>query len=131
MTHAQMEDLRYAQIHNEVEMVPANRAKKLKDERFAKLYSEHEIGKHEQHIFHVALEMREFDRSTGRIMSQAKVAKFTVSNFESMKKQDAWKGYNIEIVHNPKLKKVVKEEKANPVMVASPQKEAPKKGKST
>jgi len=113
MTHSEMEELHLKQIQGEVEFVDANNAgDNIKDEHFAAQYSDHKIPAHEKHIYHVAVEARMFNQATGEKISNATVKKFNKETFAFMKKQEAFKGQTVHILHNPELEGLKGKEKA-------------------
>lgn len=106
MTHSQMEDLRYKQEHGGVEMVKANNAgDNIGDEIFAELYSDHQIPAHETGIYHVAAEPRTWSNNGAKPVrtSVAVVHKFTPQAWEFQKKNNAFAGQVVHILHNPEL----------------------------
>jgi hypothetical protein len=112
MTHSEMEELHQKQIHGDVEMVAANNAgDNIKDEYFKASYAEHKIPAHEKHVYHVAVESRMFDQNTGEKSSTSTVKKFGPEAFEFMKKQEAFKGQTVHILHNPALDEMKGKEK--------------------
>ena len=91
------------QIHNEVNKIPANNATDIKDRIFKELYENYEIWEHDKDYYHVALEIRSFDKSTGERNSIARVQMFDEKNWhmQTVKSKTALAGYTTYILHDP------------------------------
>lgn len=89
LTHQQHNDLQYAQMSGEVEMVDANKN------------SEYQIPVHEQHLVHAVIETKSFDSNTGVKTSVPITQVFYPAEFLQMEKENAFVGKDVEIVHKP------------------------------
>lgn len=122
----EMKELHYKQMHepDTIEMVePNNGGDKITDPYFAKDYGDYKLPVHERHIYHVAAEARAF-KSSGAIAERTSVSavhKLTKEAYEFQKKNRAFEGQIVHILHNPEL-----EPKSKPTAPKPPK--APAKG---
>lgn len=110
LTKGEMKIIHRKQIEGSVEKIPANKGKNIKDKHFAAEYEGYEIDEHEKQILHVATEARSFNQATGQKLSSSFVQKYDVPTFERMSKQEAFKGYTMHILHDPRELKEEEEE---------------------
>lgn len=61
----------------------------------------YKVPQGEEGIFHVVLEVKEFDRKTGERTSVPRVQKFGVNAFETAFPNLKRLGYDVRVVHNP------------------------------
>lgn len=66
--------------------------------------SDVEINVADAHLIHVRIEARQFDVSTGKKTSVPIIQSFYPNEFETMDKQGAFNGKDVEIVHEPAAK---------------------------
>ena len=104
-THEQMEQLRRQQVNGEIGTVAANRAGEgeIKDEHFAKEFTDYEIPEHESGNYAVAMEARLFDHQTGRKLSRPKIQYFDPKTFDNLLKTNGFHGHVTYILHDPTL----------------------------
>lgn len=113
LTVEEMKELHYKQVHepDTIEMVePNNGGDKITDPYFAKDYGDYMLPIHERHVYHVAAEARAF-RSSGAIAERTSVStvhKLTKEAYEFQKKNKAFEGQIVHILHNPELEQVSK-----------------------
>lgn len=108
MTVGQMKDLHYKQIHDpgSIKMIPANNGgDKITDPYFEKDYGKYMLPEHEAHLYHVAAEARTFASggATPTRTSIPAIHKLTKEAYEFQKKNKAFEGQIVHILHNPEL----------------------------
>lgn len=101
MTARQYEELKLRKLSDDVEMIPANRAKKLSDKLFKEDFGDYEIPQHERMHYHVAQELRLFVQATGDRQSVPSIHTYDKAMWPIIKNSDVFKAYVSEIVHNP------------------------------
>lgn len=100
-THAQMEELRIAQVNGETEKMRANRVDKINDEHFRKEFGDYKINDYDADSYHVAMEARLFNHQTGAKISHAKVQVFDPATFKQLVANNGFHGYTTFILHDP------------------------------
>lgn len=104
LTFQQNKDLRVKQVHKETKMVSANNAANFQDEHFEKEFRGYEIPEHEAGHYHVAIEARTFDQSSGEKLSAARVQIYNPKVFRAMLTQKPYSGFHgfkTHILHDP------------------------------
>lgn len=107
LTFQQNKDLRVKQVQREVKMIPANNAQNFQDEHFEKEYQGYEIPEHDAIHYHVAIEARTFDPTSGEKLSRSRVQIYPVKTFEAMVRQKPYSGFHgfkTHILHDPTRK---------------------------
>jgi hypothetical protein len=110
-THEQMEDLRIAQVNNETEKMPANKARSIPDEYFRKEYENYKINEYDADSYHVAMEARLFNQQTGQKISRSRVQVFDPQTFKRLVDSNGFHGHVTYVLHDPTLASV----KAEPI----------------
>jgi hypothetical protein len=109
-----MEELHLQQMNNEVEFIPANNLETITDPYFKEDYgikdgSEgYQIKKYNSHLYHIAMEKREFKTIGGlpKKVSNSAVVKFTEEDFRvaTAKTSMTFAGYVTHLLHIPTSK---------------------------
>lgn len=89
LNHQELRDLQYAQMNDEAETIKGNKN------------SDFDIPAVEKHLIHANIELKSFNSATGEKTSVARLQSFYPKDFERMEKEGAFKGYSVEIVHQP------------------------------
>ncbi len=111
LTARMFEEIKLRKIAGDEERIPANCASSLQDKFFKEDYKDYTIPMHERNHYHIAMEVRNFNPSTGGRLSVPMVQIFDKVSWLAMKEADTFKPYTAEFVHNPE-----KEEKNAPLV---------------
>lgn len=103
LTARMFEEIKLRKIAGDVERIPANLADKLQDKFFKEDFKDYEINMFDRRHYHVAMEVRNFDASTGSRLSVPMVQMFDEVSWKAMKASDHFKTFKSEFVHNPEL----------------------------
>lgn len=92
------------QIHNEIPEIPANNAQDIKDPYFKDLYTGYMISEINKEYYHVAMEIRSFNKATGAKTSVSRVQMFDEKNWKMQTKdvETALTGVTVHILHDPR-----------------------------
>lgn len=103
-THGDLEKVRLNQVHGRVKKIRANNLHTINDKLFAGDYKDYMIAEHDRMHYHIAMEMREFDKTSGERLSKPFVNVMDVATFNQMKNakpHDGFFGKAIAILHDP------------------------------
>lgn len=103
-TFAENKAIREKQVRGEVEMIPANNAGNFQDDYFKKVFEGYQIPEHERDCYHVALEARSFNPSTGEKLSKPRVqtySRMTYTNMRDQKPYSGFHGFSVHVLHDP------------------------------
>lgn len=123
-TFAENKAIREKQVRGEVEMIPANNAGNFQDDYFKKVFEGYQIPEHERDCYHVALEARSFNPSTGEKLSKPRVqtySRMTYTNMRDQKPYSGFHGFSVHVLHDPTRTTVAPKKAVAPAPVPAPE----------
>jgi hypothetical protein len=97
------EEIRLRTANDDIETIEPNLLSQLTDEHFQKDFKDYRVKMHERQFYHVAIEDRAFNPSSGKRESYAHVTTFDKPTWANIKNSDPFKAKTTAIIHDPTI----------------------------